>query len=186
MLEPSYPLSTARMTLRPYEVGDLAAVNDLFGREEVSRYLFWEPMDIDAARTLLERRLKQTRIEADGDAVLVAALDIETGRFVGEFMLRLTSAQSRQGEIGWSVHPDVQGRGLATEGAREMLRLGFAELGLHRIVAECDPRNVASQRVMEHLGMRHEAELIENQFLKGEWVGESVYAILETEWRSQQ
>ena len=129
MLEPSYPLSTARMTLRPYEVGDLAAVQDLFGREDVSRYLFWEPMDIDAARALLERRLKQTRIEADGDGVLVAALDTETGRYIGEFMLRLTSAQNRQGEIGWSVHPDVQGRGLATEGAREMLRLGFGGLG---------------------------------------------------------
>jgi RimJ/RimL family protein N-acetyltransferase len=173
------------MTLRPYEIGDLAAVHDLFGREDVSRYLFWEPMDIDAARALLERRLKQTRIEADGDGVLVAALDAETGRYIGEFMLRLTSAQSRQGEIGWSVHPDVQGRGLATEGAREMLRLGFGELGLHRIVADCDPRNAPSQRVMEHLGMRHEAEFIEKQFLKGEWVGESVYAILETEWRSQ-
>ena len=72
--------------------------------------------------------MKQTRIEADGDGVLVAALDTETGRYIGEFMLRLTSAQSRQGEIGWSVHPDVQGRGLATEGAREMLRLGFGEL----------------------------------------------------------
>ena len=142
-------------------------------------------MDIDAAGALLERRMKQTRIETDGDGVLVAALDTETGRYIGEFMLRLTSAQSRQGEIGWSVHPDVQGRGLATEGAREMLRLGFGELGLHRIVAECDRRNVASQRVMERLGMRREATFIENQFLKGEWVGESVYAILETEWHAQ-
>jgi len=184
MLEPSFPLSTARMTLRPYEMGDLAAVHDLFGRADVSRYLFWEPMDIDAARALLERRMKQTRIEADGDGVLVAALDTETGRLIGEFMLRLTSAQSRQGEIGWSVHPDVQGRGLATEGAREMLRLGFEELGLHRIMAECDSRNAASLRVMERLGMRREAAFIENQFLKGEWVGESVCAILETEWRA--
>jgi RimJ/RimL family protein N-acetyltransferase len=65
-----------------------------------------------------------------------------------------------------------------------MLRLGFGELRLHRIVAECDPRNIASQRVMERLGMRREAAFIENQFLKGEWVGESVYAILETEWRA--
>src|SRR5438046_5334954 len=102
-------------------------------------------MEIEAARTLLERRMKQTRIEADGDGVLVAALDTETGRIVGEFMLRLTSAKNRQGEIGWSIHPDVQGRGLATEGAREMLRLGFDELGLHRIVAASDSRNGASQ-----------------------------------------
>jgi RimJ/RimL family protein N-acetyltransferase len=173
------------MTLRPYEIGDLAAVHDLFGRADVSRYLFWEPMDIDAARALLERRMKQTRIEVDGDGVLLAALDTETGRFIGELMLRMTSAQSRQGEIGWSIHPDVQGRGLATEGAREMLRLGFDELGLHRIVAECDPRNIASLRVMERLGMRREAEFIENQFLKGEWAGETVCAILETDWRAQ-
>ncbi len=61
MLEPSYPLSTARMTLRPYEIGDLAAVHDLFGREDVSRYLFWEPMDIDAAA-------RPARAAAEADA----------------------------------------------------------------------------------------------------------------------
>lgn len=184
MLQPTYPLRTARMTLRPYEPGDLGALHDLFGREDVSRYLIWEPMDVDQARALLERRVRQTRIEAESDAIMLAAVDAETGRVIGEFMLRLTSAQSRQGEIGWSLHPDVQGRGLATEGAREMLRLGFEELGLHRIVAECDPRNVASLRVMERLGMRREAEFVENEFLKGEWIGETVCAMLETEWRA--
>jgi RimJ/RimL family protein N-acetyltransferase len=186
MLEPSSPLKTTRMTLRPYEMGDLAALHDMFGREDVCRYLLWEPMDLDQARTKLEQRLRQTRIEADGDALLFAAVEEATGRMVGELMLRLASAKSRQGEIGWSIHPDVQGRGLATEGAREMLRLGFDELGLHRIVAACDPRNVASLRVMEHLEMRREAEFIENEFLKGEWIGEIVCALLEAEWRAMR
>jgi RimJ/RimL family protein N-acetyltransferase len=184
MREASSPLKTTRMTLRPYEMGDLAALHDLFGREDVCRYLLWEPMDLDQARTKLEQRVRQTRIEADGDALLFAAVEEATGRMVGEFMLRLASAKSRQGEIGWSIHPDVQGRGLATEGAREMLRLGFDELGLHRILAACDPRNVASLRVMEHHGMRREAEFIENEFLKGEWIGEIVCAMLEAEWRA--
>lgn len=185
MLEPVYPLKTARMILRPYEMGDLAALHDLFGREDVCRYLMWEPMDLDQARALLERRVRQTRIEAEAEAILLAAVDAETGRVIGEFMLRFTSEKHRQGEVGWSVHPDVQGRGLATEGAREMLRLGFDELGLHRIVADCDPRNVASLRVMEHLGMRREAEFVENEFVKGEWIGEIVCAMLESEWRAQ-
>jgi RimJ/RimL family protein N-acetyltransferase len=184
MLDPSYPLTTSRMTLRPYDIGDLAALHDLFGREDVCRYLIWEPMDIDQARTLLERRVRQTRIEAESEAILLAAVDTETGRMVGEFMLRLTSAQSRQGEVGWSIHPDVQGRGLATEGAREMLRLGFDEMGLHRITAGCDPRNLASFRVMEHLGMRREAEFVENEYLKAEWIGEFVCAMHEAEWRA--
>ncbi len=172
------------MTLRPYETGDLVALHDLFGREDVCRYLRLEPVDLDRARATLEHHIRESRIEADGDALLFAAVEEASGRLVGEFMLRLVSATSRQGEIGWSIHPDVQGQGLATEGAREMLRLGFDELRLHRIVAGCDPRNVASVRVMEHVGMRREAHLVENEFLKGEWVGEIVGAILEAEWRA--
>jgi RimJ/RimL family protein N-acetyltransferase len=99
-------------------------------------------------------------------------------------MLRLTSAASRQGEIGWSIHPDMQGRGYATEAAREMLRLGFDGLGLHRIMADSDPRNAASIKVMEKLGMRREAHHVDSMFLKGEWVGAVVGAMLESEWRS--
>jgi RimJ/RimL family protein N-acetyltransferase len=42
---------------------------------------------------------------------------------------------------------------------------------------------LASLRVMERLGMRREAQFVENEFLKGEWIGEIVCAMLETEWR---
>jgi RimJ/RimL family protein N-acetyltransferase len=146
----------------------------------------WEPMGIEAARAKLEERLTETRLESDGDPMILAAIDVESGRTIGEFMLRLISRSSGQGEIGWSLHPDVQGRGLATEGGREMLRLGFEEHGFHRIVAGCDPRNVASLRVMERLGMRREAEFVESAFVKGEWVGEVVCAILESEWRQRE
>jgi len=179
------PLSTSRLLLRSYEAGDLAALHDMFGREDVCRYLPWEPMDLDQARAKIEQRLGETHIEADDDALLLAAVEVATGRMIGELMLRLVSATSRQGEIGWSFHPDVQGRGLATEGAREVLRLGFDELGLHRIMAGCDSRNVASLRVMERLGMRREAEFIDYELAKGEWAGEIICAILEDEWRAQ-
>ena len=103
---------------------------------------------------------------------------------IGELMLLFKSAGSRQGELGWSIHPDVQGRGLAPEGAAELLRLGFDELGLHRIVAEADSRNAGSIRVMEKLGMRREALFVEAELFKGEWAGDVIYAILEDEWRA--
>jgi RimJ/RimL family protein N-acetyltransferase len=173
------------MTLRPYEPGDLDGLHDMYGREDVCRYLPWEPMDVDQARAKLEQRLRQTRIEADGDPLVLAAVDTETGRMIGEFMLRLNNSESRQGEIGWAIHPDAQGRGLATEGAKEMLRLGFDELNLHRIVAGSDPRNIGSTRVMEHLGMRREAQHVESEFRRGEWVDDVICAILESEWRSR-
>lgn len=184
MLEPSYPITTARLVLRPYEPGDLPFLHDMFSRADVCRYLPWPPMDMEQARAKLEQRFRQTRIEMDREAIIVVAVEVATRRPIGELMLRLTNAESRQGEIGWSLHPDAQGRGLATEGAREMLRVGFQELGLHRITAECDPRNDASLRVMERLGMRREAHFVENWLLKGEWVGEIVCAILESDWRA--
>ena len=184
MLAPTFPVVTERLRLRPYREDDLHALLAMFGRADVSRYLNWESMDRDAAAALLERRLKQARIEGEGDGLVLVVAEPKTDRLIGEVMLRLASEVSRQGEIGWSIHPDAQGRGYATEAAREMLRLGFENLGLHRIVAECDPRNEASIRVMEKLGMRREAHHLEAMFLKGEWVGSMVYAILASEWRA--
>jgi RimJ/RimL family protein N-acetyltransferase len=186
LLEPSYPLRTERLRLRPYRPDDIDNVLSMFGRADVSRYLIWEPMDREAAEALVERRLKQLRIEHEGDGVLLVAEEEDSGGFVGELMLRLSSEANRLGEVGWSMHPDAQGRGYATEGAREMLRLGFDELGLHRVVAECDPRNEASIRVMEKLGMRREAHHLDAMFLKGEWVGSLVYAMLDVEWRANR
>ena len=80
------------------------------------------------------------------------------------------------------VHPEHHGRGYGKEGALLLLRLGFEELRLHRIVGRCDARNAASARLMERLGMRREAHLLENEFVKGEWADELDYAMLEREW----
>jgi RimJ/RimL family protein N-acetyltransferase len=185
-LVPTAPLRTARLTLRPFEMSDLDAYFDLMGREEVCRYLIWGPMTLAQARAKLEVRTGQTSIRGEGEAILFAVVETATGRMIGELMLRMGSGISRQGEVGWSLHPDVQGRGLGTEAATELLRLGFDELRLHRIEAEADSRNTASIRVMEKLGMRREALFVEKELFKGEWAGDVIYAILEDEWRERQ
>jgi RimJ/RimL family protein N-acetyltransferase len=184
-LRPTYPIRAERLALRPFVESDLEAVLDLESREDVVRYLMWPPMDREAAAAFVTKRLGQTAIDGEGTGILLAATIPPDDRFIGEFMLRLTSEANRQGEIGWTIHPDVAGRGYATEGAREMLRLGFEDLGLHRIVADADPRNGASLRIMQKLGMRLEAEHRDTLLVKGEWVGATIYAMLEDEWRSQ-
>jgi len=183
MFAPTLPIETERLRIRAYTAADLEALLGMFGREDVSRYLNWEPMDRERATALLERRLRQASMEKEGEGLGLALEERSSGRFVGEVILRWLSEASRQGEIGWALHPDAQGKGYATEASREMLRLGFEELGLHRIIAECDPRNVASIRVMERLGMRRESHHLESMWLKGEWVGSMEYAILEGEGR---
>jgi RimJ/RimL family protein N-acetyltransferase len=85
-------------------------------------------------------------------------------------------------EIGFIVHPDHHGQGYATEAGRALLGIGFDELKLHRVIGRAEVRNVASARVLEKLGMRQEAHFVENEFVKGEWQSELVYAILDWEW----
>jgi RimJ/RimL family protein N-acetyltransferase len=174
---------TERMLLRPYTVGDYDEFADLHGRDDVARYLPWETRDAEAARKALQRHLEPS-LEKDGDGVTLAGFDVETGRLVGEFVLFLRSVEHRGGEVGYVLHPDFQGRGLATEGAAAMLQLGFETLGMHRVVARIETRNAASAGVLRRLGMRHEAHLVHNEWFKGEWSTEDDYALLEDEWTS--
>ena len=93
------------------------------------------------------------------------------------------SDEHKTGEIGFSFDPASQGRGYATEAARALIDFGFGGMGFHRVIGRLEARNTASARVLEKLGMRREAHLVENEWVKGEWQSELVYAMLEHEWR---
>jgi RimJ/RimL family protein N-acetyltransferase len=105
---------------------------------------------------------------------------VATGELVGYVSL---TVEDRQGEIGFMFHPDHQGRGYATEACRAVLRIAFGAYDLHRVFGRLEPRNTASARVLEKLGMRREALLRENEWVKGEWQSEAVYALLARDWR---
>jgi RimJ/RimL family protein N-acetyltransferase len=93
-----------------------------------------------------------------------------------------TSREHQLAEIGFVFHPDHHGHGFATEAMRVVIGLGFEAGGTHRIMGRCDARNTPSAALMERLGMRREAHLRENEYLKGEWADELDYAILDREW----
>jgi RimJ/RimL family protein N-acetyltransferase len=96
--------------------------------------------------------------------------------------LSLGPPEHRQGEIGFVLDPRHQGRGYATEAAAALLALAFETYGLHRVTGRLEPRNAPSARVLERLGMRREAHLIENEWVKGEWQSEVIYAMLDREF----
>lgn len=176
-----YRASTSRMRLRPYDLADLETFHDLHSREDVARYLPWPPRDLVASQRALTRHLSLT-VDQDGDGITLAATDVETDRLVGEFVLFLRSVEHRRGELGYVMHPDFWGRGLATEGSLHMLGIAFDDLGLRRVIARIDVRNSGSARVLTKVGMRHEAHLVQNELLRGEWTDEDDFAILRSEW----
>lgn len=176
------PVTTARMSLRLPTPDDVPALLAIYGPPETSRYLYTEPFDETLALDVVRKRGQQPAMSSDGDALRVLGVARRTGEVVADFTLILSSAEHRQGEVGYVVHPDHRGEGYAVEGGQSMLRLGFERLGLHRMIARCDARNAGSVGVMRRLGMRQEAHFLQNEWIKGEWTDEIVAAMLDEEW----
>jgi RimJ/RimL family protein N-acetyltransferase len=179
------PIETERLTIRALRAEDGADIHAIYADPEVSRYLYTEPMDAEAGRHYAAERTDPV-IATDGDGINLAAELRESGRVVATFYLSLVSATHAQGEIGYVVSPSYAGRGLATEGSLAMLTIGFERWNLHRMIGRCDARNVASAAVLRRVGMRQEATFRENEWVKGEWTDELVFAILADEWRRQR
>jgi RimJ/RimL family protein N-acetyltransferase len=165
-------------------VGDLDAFYDLHSRPEANRYLVWVPDSRDDAAAKLRSWTRARTIDPPQRQIRLAAVLADTGVLVGEVDLEMYSRANREGEVGYLIHPDHHGKGYATEAAAEMLRLGFEDFDLHRIVAIADGRNSASERVMQRIGMQREGVHRARKRVRDEWWDLLVYAILAEEWRS--
>src|SRR3954469_4240668 len=185
MLRPDYPVTTARLLLRPFTPDDLDALNSFQSRADVARYLYWGPRSRAESAAALAKRVHSSTLNKEGQVLAVAVELSATGQLIGDLNLEWLSAEHRQGEIGFIFHPDHHGQGFAREAAIEILRLGFEGLGLPRMIGRCDAHNTASARLLEHLGLRQEAHLRQNEFVKGEWCDELVYAMLAAEWATR-
>jgi aminoglycoside 6'-N-acetyltransferase len=91
---------------------------------------------------------------------------------------------SRQAEIGFTLAPQHQGHGYATEAVRRLLHYLLVERGKHRVRATCDDRNTSSAAVLERVGMRREGHLLESTWSKGEWTNDLLCGVLRREWPS--
>jgi RimJ/RimL family protein N-acetyltransferase len=184
MVQLAQPVSTSRLTLRPFERDDLDTLALLFADTSVNRYLYSEPRDRDEAVATLERRLKQGEEVGDDNLLSVAVELRETSQLIGDFMLHWKEDVHRQGEMGGSLLPEHHGQGYASEIYVALIELAFSGYGLHRVVGRCDARNAPSIRSLEKAGLHREAHFIENEFVKGEWTDEIVLAIRASEWAS--
>jgi len=177
------PLETERLILRPFTEGDFDFLFSIRSRPDVARYLLWGPQTEAQVRETLDQKIASRAIREQDDVLALAGVPKGTNEVIGDFILRLVSKEHQQGEIGFIIHPDHHGRGYATEAGRELLRIAFEDVELHRVVGILEARNGPSARVLEKLGMRREAHLVENEFVKNEWQSELVYAMLDREWR---
>lgn len=181
----SLPIETDRLTLRRYLETDYDDLLKLQSSPDVTRFLLYEPKTPEQVRESLAGRLADVPLDTDGQALTVAVILRETGQHVGEVTLFAQSIANNTGELGFVFHPDFHGHGYAAEASVELLRLGFEELGMHRIIGRLDALNTGSSKLLSRLGLRQEAHFVRNEFLKGTWSDELVFAMLADEWTAR-
>ncbi|MEQ4518764.1 GNAT family protein [Pseudarthrobacter sp. B907] len=184
MTELNLPLRTDRLVLRRFEASDLDAYHAYHSLPETARFL---PGEAKSYTKSMESVGKYANFvfEKEGDWICLAIEAADSPGLLGEVVLKWLPGCG-QAEIGWSLAPAARGRGIASEAARALLKLGFEDLGFHRIDAKLDALNAASAALCERLGMRLEATQVDKWHYKGQWATEVVYAILADEWQSGQ
>ena len=178
------PIETERLLLRRMEDEDLDDFLEYEQRPEHTRYLARGPY-VEKRACEFIAQMRDLEIGAE-ETYLHLALELRTtGKMIGTVCIKVTSRVHRQGDIGWFLHGDYQGQGIATEASRALVAFAFADVGLHRITAHCDTSNERSRRMMERLGMRREAHFRHAAFFNEVWHDQYLYAILEGEWMTK-
>jgi len=177
---------TERLRLRPFQVEDLEAFVAYRSDPEVARYQSWDvSYSMTDAQSFLTSQ-RQMELGQPGEWLQLAIVDRRTGSLCGDCAARVEIDPPATAKVGVTLAPSRQSKGLATEALAAVVTALFEQHGIHRVFAEADDRNAPVKRLLERLGFRCEARLIDADWFKGEWSTLCVYAILDREWQGRR
>jgi ribosomal-protein-alanine N-acetyltransferase len=172
-------LETDRLIVRPFRESDYADLFEYLSLEETYRFEPGNPVSPEEAKEIALKRSDSVNWWA------VTLKDNTNHKLIGHISLFQTEPEVfRAWEIGYIFNPEYHNRGYATEACRAVIDYVFTNLDAHRIVANCNPENRASWRVLEKCGLTREATRRKNAFFRTDengdpiWFDSFEYAIL--------
>jgi len=181
----AFRLETERLLIRPVKVSDLEPVYAYRNDPEVARYQGW---DVPYPREKVIRWVNDPdrAVPSKPGGRLKAALELKaTGEMIGDIGFVLAKNDVRQARLWYTLARAHWHQGYATEALHRFLILLFDERSLHRVTAQADVLNEPSWRLLERLGFRREAHLVESAWFKGAYGSEYHYAMLKREWEAR-
>ncbi len=166
-------IETERLILRRYTIDDLQDLFEYLSDEKVVKYEPYKPMNIEEVKGNLDWRIST-------DEMIAVELK-KTHKMIGNVYLGKRDFNTL--EIGYVFNKNYWGNGYATESCKALIDNAFSE-GIHRIFAECDPKNSNSWKLLEKLGFQKEAYFRQNVYfwtkINGTpiWKDTYVYSIL--------
>ena len=143
------------MRLREFEERDLAEFARYRALPEVARYQSWDRYALEDAQRLYAAQ-QSVRFGTPGSWHQVAIADKASDALIGDCALHFLE-DGQELEIGFTLAPERQGKGLAVEAVGLLLNHAFGAMGKRRVLAITDAENVSAQKLLEALGFRREA-----------------------------
>lgn len=164
---------TERLILRRYESKDLEDLYEYLSDPQVVEHEPYEAMSLDEVKGNLEWRILSDEM---------VAVELKSNhKMIGNVYIGKRDFDAL--EIGYVFNKNYWGKGYAKESCAKLIEMAFAD-GIHRIYAECDPKNPSSWRLLEALGFEREAHLKRNVYFKKDendkpiWKDTYIYARL--------
>jgi len=176
---------TRRLRLTRLVASDAPALFEYRSDPEVCRYQTFEPGSLADAESFIASLLPVV-FDTAGSwfqfAIRLRGSDLAIGDIGAHFMAH----DPRQVEIGVTVAPARQGQGIGSEAVSGLIDHLLVDCQKHRVFASVDPRNEASVRLLERVGMRREAHFRQSLWFKGAWVDDMVFGVLASEWAARR
>lgn len=147
------PLVTERLRLRRSRPDDAEAISAYRGDPRVNRYQGWARTDPEGVRAEIEEMAQRAPGEPGG-WVQFTVEERESGRLVGDVGFSPAEGEPGVIKIGYTVSPEHQGRGYATEAVRALVAYVFGVLDVDVVRAYASAENLPSIRVAEKVGLR--------------------------------
>lgn len=171
--------------MRPLEDSDAEAVLEYQSNPDIVRYVPWEVRDLAGVQEHIAERKTKTHLTEEGDYLALALVRKSDNQLVGQMNAMYRSKEHMHAEFGYALNPKYHGNGYVTEASAALITALFDSGLFHRVFANMDPRNHASEGVVKRLGLRREAHFIQDYWFKGEWTDSYIYAVLKSEWPIQ-
>jgi RimJ/RimL family protein N-acetyltransferase len=174
-------INTIRLKLREITQKDFQAIHEYASDPETVKYMPFGPNSEEETKEFINRNLKRQQEQPRTDYGFGIILKHED-KLIGACGIH--NVTKIQASIGYILNRKYWGHGYATEAAKALIDYLFTELGVHRVYAYCDPRNLASIRVLEKAGMCLEGRLRENMVIHGEYCDSLIFGLLVGEWKT--
>ena len=139
---------TERLVVRPVAVSDTKEIHEYAGDKEIDMMLFLPNDTIEQTREFVENAIDQWAMKSPSVREFVM---LYNGKIIGGIDLETVDESTY--EIGWVISKDYRSKGFVTEAGKAIVCYAFDVLSAKKVIAHCDIRNIASEKVMQKLGM---------------------------------